>query len=262
MIEYHPCFTKNDFGRLHLPVAPKCNIRCNYCSRGITEDHRPGAYDFVLKPKDAVNVAKIVLKTRSDIKVVGIAGPGEPLYNRETFETLLLLPDNVIKCLCTNGLLLPRYIQDLRNLGLRFLTITINSIDADVAAKIYEFVEFEGKRFEGVDAAELLVNNQFRGLKLASRFTFVKVNTVLIPGVNEEHIVEIAKKIRHYAVVQNIIPLIPCYRFSRIKQPSVELLREVRERCAKYIPQIYHCATCRADSVGKICERKKLSQFL
>ncbi len=262
MIKYHPCFTKNDFGRLHLPVAPKCNIQCNYCSRGVTEDHRPGAYDFVLKPKDAVNVAKTILKMRKDIKVIGIAGPGDPLYNKETFETLNLLPDNVIKCLCTNGLLLPCYIEDLRDLGLKFLTITINAIDADIASKIYEFVEFEGKRFEGVDAAELLINNQLRGLKLASRFAFVKVNTVLIPGINEDHVVKIAKKIRDYAVVQNIIPLIPTYRFSKIERPSVELLRDVREKCAKYVTQIYHCAMCRADSVGKICERKKLSQFL
>jgi nitrogen fixation protein NifB len=35
-IKNHPCFndsSRHTFGRLHLPVAPKCNIQCNYCSR-------------------------------------------------------------------------------------------------------------------------------------------------------------------------------------------------------------------------------------
>ncbi len=244
-------------------MAPRCNIQCNYCLRTTTNEHKPGAYETILKPIEAVRIAREILKNNSYIKVIGIAGPGEPLYNCETFETLRLLKDTkYIKCLCTNGLLLPKKVYKLKDLGLEFLTITINSIDPEIATEIYSFVEFEGERFEGLDAAELLVQNQLKGLRLASKFMIVKVNTVLIPGVNDEHIVEIAKKIRNYAYVQNVIPLIPQYKFSNLKPPSMELLREVREKCSKYVKQIYHCAMCRADSAGRLYERKTLFQFL
>ncbi|NEX14978.1 MAG: nitrogen fixation protein NifB, partial [Prosthecochloris sp.] len=46
-IEKHPCFndaSRHSFGRIHLPVAPKCNIQCNYCNRKFDclNENRPG----------------------------------------------------------------------------------------------------------------------------------------------------------------------------------------------------------------------------
>jgi len=255
----HPCFARSNFGRIHLPVAPRCNIQCNYCSRGVTLEHRPGAYKRVLKPNVAVELAKRFMEKHPYITVIGVAGPGDPLYNRETFETFELIRNwKIMKCLCTNGLLLPENVYKLRDLGLDFITITINCIDAEIGAKIYSYVKYNGEMFDGTDGAEILIQNQLKGLKIASKFMIVKVNTVLIPGINDEHIVEVAKKIRNYAYIQNIIPLIPQYKFSDVEKPSKEMLRDVRDQCSKYVKQMYHCAMCRADSAGRLDERKTL----
>ena len=55
----HPCFNaavKGECGRVHLPVAPKCNILCNYCNRKFdcVNESRPGVTSAVLTPRQAV----------------------------------------------------------------------------------------------------------------------------------------------------------------------------------------------------------------
>jgi len=51
----HPCFNgavKGSYGRVHLPVAPRCNIRCNYCNRkyDCVNESRPGVTSALLSP--------------------------------------------------------------------------------------------------------------------------------------------------------------------------------------------------------------------
>ena len=72
------------------------------------------------------------------IKVVGIAGPGDPLANEETFETLKRLHEkypNVIKCISTNGLLLPDKIDLLQKYDVGNITVTLNAIDPEDRGK-------------------------------------------------------------------------------------------------------------------------------
>ena len=124
-IQEHPCFSEkacHAFGRMHLAVAPKCNIQCKYCVRDFdcVNESRPGVTSQVLKPKEALERVDAVLEKYHYIKVVAIAGPGEPLANEETFETLRLVGEkypNIILCLSTNGLLLPDRIQELDRSG-------------------------------------------------------------------------------------------------------------------------------------------------
>ena len=77
----HPCFNedaKHHFGRLHLPVAPKCNIKCNYCDRkyDCANESRPGVASAMLSPGQALRYVERVMEKEADISVVGIAGPG------------------------------------------------------------------------------------------------------------------------------------------------------------------------------------------
>ncbi len=102
-IQEHPCFSEkacHTFGRCHIPVAPKCNIQCNYCIRDFdcVNESRPGVTTRVLNPDESMDMVKKVVDKYNYIKVVGIAGPGEPLANEETFETLRRLHDAVPQC--------------------------------------------------------------------------------------------------------------------------------------------------------------------
>ncbi|MDM7934773.1 MAG: radical SAM protein, partial [Methanothrix sp.] len=221
-IQEHPCFSEracHAFGRMHLPVAPKCNIQCKYCVREFdcVNESRPGVTSQVLSPKEALDRVDQVMERYHYIKVVAVAGPGEPLANEETFETLRLVGEkypHLILCISTNGLLLPDKIQELDRLGVCNITVTMNAIDPAIGEQIYDYVTYKGKRYEGLEAAALLLDQQLKGIEEAVRLRkIVKVNTVLIPGINDTHVFDIASKIKSMGVyIHNVMPLIPQYK--------------------------------------------------
>jgi nitrogen fixation protein NifB len=227
-IQEHPCFNAgacHAFGRMHLAVAPKCNIQCNYCIREFdcVNESRPGVTSQVLSPDEAVERVRDVIRDFPYIKVIGIAGPGEPLFNDETFETLQLLKEDfphLIKCLSTNGLLLPEKVELLKDLGVSNITVTMSAVDPGIGEKIYSFVNYHGKKYTGREGAEIMLKNQLEGLAKSVELGLItKVNTVLIPTINDHHIIDVAKK---------------------IKGLGVYLMR--------------HCRQCRADAIGRLGE--------
>jgi nitrogen fixation protein NifB len=191
------------------------------------------------------------------IKVIGIAGPGDPLYNDETFETFGLVDaefPHLIKCLSTNGLLLPEKMHLLEEIGLHSLTVTLNALDPRVGGKIYSHVYYHGIRYTGEEGAAILIKNQLEGIRLAGELGLtIKINTVLVPGVNDDEIPAISKKVRDLgAFVMNIMPLIPQADFAHVLPPSPERLDALRSANEKTIGQFKHCRQCRADAVGLI----------
>jgi len=260
-IQEHPCYSEkasHTFGRAHLPVAPKCNIQCNYCVRKFdcVNESRPGVTSEILSPEQALQKIRDIVAEHPYIKVVGIAGPGDPLFNDATFETFRLIHENfpdLILCVSTNGLLLPDKIDLLEKYGVSNITVTMNALDPDVAAEIYQFINYQGKRYDSSrEMGELLISKQLEGIRLAVEHKMlVKVNTVYIPGINDSQILEIAKKISSMGVyIHNIIPLISQAKFAHIKPPTLEEKLAMQERCKPYVKQMSHCQRCRADAVG------------
>jgi nitrogen fixation protein NifB len=268
IIKTHPCFSKeahHKFGRIHLPVAPACNIQCRYCIRkyDCTNESRPGITSNVLTPSEALERVMALVERNDRLSVVGIAGPGDPLANDATFETMKAIHrecPELILCISTNGFYLPDRLEDLVKSGVRSLTITINAVMPETAEKIYSWVLYRGKRYTGRDAAECILCNQWRGLRNAiDAGLIVKVNSVLIPGVNDEEIPLIAWLAGGKgADLMNIISLIPQAELEYFQRPSHEMLHSMREKCIQYIPQMTHCRQCRADACGIIGEDKDM----
>jgi len=260
VVHQHPCFDEEAsrlYGRIHLPVAPTCNIRCNYCDRryDCVNESRPGVTSRVISPAEAVNRVEEIIEELPVIKVAGIAGPGDPLCNEQTFETFRLLENefpSLHKCLSTNGLLLPEKVASLKELGVDAVTVTLNAVDPSVGARIYSFVYYRGQKLEGVEGAGVLLNNQLAGIEMAVEAGMaVKVNTVMIPGLNDDHIIDVARTIKELGVyVQNITPLVPLSGFARLSCPLSGDMKRLRADCAAIIKQIRHCQQCRADAVG------------
>ena len=271
-IQGHPCFGGNHHknGRIHLAVAPKCNIKCGYCTRrhDCANESRPGVTSRILTPQEALERVRETMASKvlgPIIKVVGIAGPGDPLANEETFETFRLIGEefpDLIKCMSTNGLLLPEKIDLLHDLDLHSLTVTVNALDPEVGARIYGHVLYHGKRYTGVEAARILIANQLEGLKRAAEYGMtIKVNTVLIPGTNDDQVPLVARRVRELgAFVMNVMPLIPQADFAGIAPPSPEKLEIVRNANEKIIGQFRHCRQCRADAAGLIGEDVKFAE--
>jgi len=259
----HPCFNPEahfKFSRMHLPVAAKCNIQCAYCNPNKLNkcEFKPGCTEKILTPSEALEKVEAAIKLYSNLKVVGIAGPGEPLFNKETFETLKLLDESfphLIKCLSTNGLLLSEKINELIRLNVKTVTVTINAVDPIIGSKIYLWVNYNGEIYKGVKASSLLIKKQFEGIEAAYKNGLkVKVNSVLIPGINALELINIAKETSiRGAFLMNIIPLIPSYKFKNLRAPSCEELNKIREECSAYLPQFRLCKQCRADGFYEPC---------
>jgi nitrogen fixation protein NifB len=156
------------------------------------------------------------------------------------------------RCICTNGLLLPDKVMELKDLDVKSITVTINAVDPKIASQINSHIIFQGERIYGLEGAKILVENQMEGVKMASDLGFlVKVNCVLIPRVNMDHVRDIAYEVeKRGAHIFNIMPLIPLGKFNDINPPSCDDLVLARERAESIIPIFRACKQCRADSCG------------
>ncbi len=267
-MDNHPCFSEeahHRFGRIHLPIAPECNIQCKYCVRkyDCANESRPGITSRVLTPQEAMERVRSLVERNERLTVIGIAGPGDPLSNDTALKVLRIIhrefPD-LILCISTNGLLLPDRLEELIESGARSITITINAVVPMIAEKIYSWVSYRGRRYIGRSAAEYLLRNQWIGLRKAVEAgLIVKVNTVLIPGINESEIPSIASLAgKRGAEIMNIIPLIPQAEFEYLQRPSNGMINRMRDKCREYIPQMTHCRQCRADACGELGEDKDM----
>ncbi|SFT64623.1 nitrogen fixation protein NifB [Kosakonia arachidis] len=267
----HPCYSQNGhhrYARMHLPVAPACNLQCNYCNRKFdcSNESRPGVSSSLLTPEQAVAKVRHVAAAIPQLSVVGIAGPGDPLANiQRTFTTLEMvreqLPDLKL-CLSTNGLMLPDAVERLVNVGVDHVTVTINTLDADIAAQIYAWLWLDGERYSGREAGEILIARQLEGVRrLTANGVLVKINSVLIPGINDGALSDVSRELRASgAFIHNIMPLIArpehgtVFGLNGQPEPDARMIAKVRERCGEVMPQMTHCHQCRADAIGMLGE--------
>lgn len=266
-IKDHPCFSRDAhlyFARMHLAVAPACNIQCNYCNRKFdcANESRPGVASDRLTPDQALRRAMAVASEVPQLSVVGIAGPGDACYDwKKTKATLMAIARQIpdIKlCVSTNGLALPEHVDELVGMNVGHVTITINMVDPNIGTKIYPWIFHDGRRYNGIDASRILHERQMLGLEmLTERGILTKVNSVMIPGVNDEHLIEVNKWITDRgAFMHNVMPLISepshgtFYSLNGQRCPAPLELNAIRDRLEGATKVMRHCRQCRADAVG------------
>ncbi|OHC71055.1 MAG: nitrogenase cofactor biosynthesis protein NifB [Rhodocyclales bacterium GWA2_65_20] len=270
-VQDHPCYSEeahHHFARMHAAVAPACNIQCHYCNRkyDCANESRPGVVSELLTPEQAVKKTLAVAAAIPQMSVLGIAGPGDPLANpARTFATFRMLADkapDIKLCVSTNGLALPACVDELAQHNIEHVTITINCVDADVGAKIYPWIFWKNRRIHGRAAAAILIEQQQKGLEmLVARGILVKVNSVMIPGVNDAHLQEVSKIVKAKgAFLHNVMPLIAeaehgtFYGVMGQRSPSPEELKNLQDACEGDMNMMRHCRQCRADAVGMLGE--------
>ncbi|MDX2079607.1 MAG: radical SAM protein [Terrimicrobiaceae bacterium] len=270
----HPCFSKEAhgrFGRIHLPVAPRCNIQCNFCNRkyDCMNESRPGVTSSVLQPRQAVDYLAHVVERRPEIVVMGIAGPGDPFANpEETMETLRLTRERfpeMLLCLATNGLGIGPHIDEIASLHVSHVTVTITAVDPKIGARIYAWVRDHKMPLRGEAAAELLLERQLDAVRrLKALGVTVKINTIIIPGINDTHIPQVAETVAGLgADIMNCMALVPVKgaAFEDLPAPDGLMTSRARLQSGQHLPQMTHCARCRADAVGLINEPMSADQL-
>lgn len=261
----HPCFNKDSHhthGRIHLPVAPRCNLQCNFCNRKFDcmNESRPGVTSAVLTPEQAADYLDATLKRVPNLAVMGIAGPGDPFANAiETMATLKLVRErhkDMILCLATNGLGIGPHIENLAALEVSHVTITVNAVDPDIGSRIYAWIRDGRLPLRGRPAAELLLERQLDAItRLKAAGIVVKINSIIIPGINDRHIEDIAIRMASLGVdIMNCMAFLPVQgaEFENIPPPDLALVAGTRLKSGRHLPQMTHCARCRADAVGLI----------
>jgi len=267
----HPCYSEeahHHYARMHVAVAPACNIQCHYCNRkyDCSNESRPGVVSELLSPEQAVRKVMAVAAEIPQLSVVGVAGPGDPLANPErtlaTFRQLSETAPDIKLCVSTNGLALPGLVDELCRYDIGHVTITINCVDPEIGARIYPWIFWNHRRIKGGRAAEILIEQQLKGLEmLAERGVLVKVNSVMIPGVNDRHLEEVSRVVKGKgAFLHNLMPLIAepehgtFYGLMGQRGPSDDELGALQEKCAGGMRLMRHCRQCRADAVGMLGE--------
>lgn len=261
----HPCFDpslKHSLARLHLPVAPRCNIQCLYCDRSsdCPNESRPGLSTAILPAEAAAEYVAEIKARVPNLRVVGIAGPGDPFANPS--ETLRALEGvrqahpELLLCAATNGLAAEALVGDMVKLGLSHLTVTMNAIDGEVGSRIYSWIR-DGKRtYSRAEGARILIQRQLASIAAyAAAGITVKLNYVLIPGINDFCVGEVAEAARKAgASYMNIIPLRPVKgtAMSDLPEPDDRFVAAARAKAQSSLKVLGHCTRCRADAVGSL----------
>ncbi len=270
-IKDHPCYSEEAhhyFARMHVAVAPACNIQCNYCNRkyDCANESRPGVVSEKLTPDQAMRKVVTVANEVPQLSVLGIAGPGDACYDwkktKATFEQISQEIPDIKLCISTNGLALPDHVDELARMNVDHVTITINMVDPEIGAKIYPWIYYNKRRYEGIEAARILHERQMLGLEmLTARGILTKINSVMIPGVNDEHLLEVNKWVKERgAFLHNVMPLIsdPAhgthYGLTGQRGPTPMELKALQDKLEGGAKLMRHCRQCRADAVGLLGE--------
>jgi nitrogen fixation protein NifB len=262
-ITRHPCFNedaKGTFGRVHLPIAPGCNIQCRFCNRkyDCLNESRPGVTSKVLSPHQALHYLRAVMRRDPRISVVGVAGPGDAFATPETtLETLRLVRaeyPEMLLCVASNGLNVEPHVPALKELETSHVTVTVNAVDPAIGETVYAWVRPGKRPIRGREGAQVLLDSQLAAIgALKAADIVVKVNTIIIPGVNDHHVEDVARTVSELgADLLNCMPLVPVEGtdFENTTAPGCSELAEIRAAARTYLPQMTHCTRCRADAAG------------
>jgi len=187
----------DSFGRVHrdlrISVTDRCDFRCTYCmpAGGLSWVPR----DDVLTYEEIGRIARVLVQ-RLGITSIRLTG-GEPTV-RADLEHLIreLAPLGTDLSMTTNGASLGRRAAELHDAGLRRLNVSLDSLRPERFAAITRR-DALASVLAGIDAA------------VAVGFDPVKVNVVLMAGVNDDEIVDFARFGRDRGVIVRFIEFMP-----------------------------------------------------
>ena len=209
---------------LRISVIDRCNFRCPYCMPQATFHE---GYRF-LKSAERLTFEEIVRLSRLaaslGVRKLRITG-GEPLLRPNLADLIgdlstLAGIDDV--ALTTNGVLLAKYATELKAAGLSRITVSLDSIDPTVFARLSGGFGGVDQVLEGIEAA------QRAGLAP------IKINAVIQRGVNDEGVLDLLDYFRGRGVIVRFIEYMDVGNRNdwqrELVVPSAELLARIHAR--------------------------------
>jgi len=253
---------------LRVAITQRCNLRCDYCHKE-GEENRTQGIAKEMTVDEIVRITRIAVSLGiSRIKLTG----GEPLMRKDVSEIvkgIAAIPDVKDLSMTTNGTMLGFIAQELHACGLRRVNISLPTLNAETYSKLTEGrIE---NALEGVKAA------------VAAGFCPVKLNMVVLNGVNVEAVQEMMDFARQTGTILQLIELDPInvddayysmyHKFLdeheemlRQKALTVETRRFMHNRRIYHLPDVTvevvhptengefcaHCTRLRVTSDGKL----------
>jgi nitrogen fixation protein NifB len=164
----------------------------------------------------------------------------------------------MLLCVASNGLEVAAHAAELAKLQVTHVTLTVNAVDPAVGAPIYAWVRAGYRVLRGVEGAAALLDRQRAAIaELKRHGVTVKINTIVMPGINGEHAAQVAREMASLgADIMNCIPVYPVAGtpFAALPQMGHGEIAALRQQTAAFLPQMMHCTRCRADAAGLLGE--------
>ncbi|QPC83508.1 GTP 3',8-cyclase MoaA [Phototrophicus methaneseepsis] len=236
---------------LRISVTDRCNFRCSYCMPAEIFHER---FQFLQREKlltyeEITRLVKVILRLGAvKLRLTG----GEPLV-RQDIEVLvaqLSQLDGVEDlAMTTNAFLLGKKAQQLKDAGLRRLTISLDSLDNDV--------------FRAMNGGRADVDQVLAGIKAAQNVGFdqIKINMVVQRGINDHTMVDVARWCRDEGHILRFIEYMDVGTMNGWKLDDVVPAKEIAERIhdafpLERVPRNYKSETALrfayADGAGEI----------
>lgn len=196
---------KDSFGRVHdylrFSITSKCNFNCTYCNPA---GFKSGVEhiitnESIMNPVEINRLLKIFIE-QAGIRKIRFTG-GEPLLRNDLDEIFQNIPTwkknyDMIFALSTNGSLLKDKAKFLKNSGIDYINISLDSLKKDSFKKITGRNNLE-KVISGIEESIL------------TGFKLVKVNFVLMYGINEDEVISVIERFLHYPIHIRFIEYMP-----------------------------------------------------
>ena len=186
--------TPRQINYLRMSITDRCNLRCVYCTYWKEWQKRPAAE--ILRYEELLRLAAVAAE--AGVRKVRITG-GEPLVRRGLvgfLQKLNRLPGIDQVCLTTNGVLLRELAPAIYNAGVRHLNVSLDTLKRD-----------RYRRITGSDNLPAVM----AGLRQAVSLGFhpLKINCVVLRGINDDEVLDIARLAREYPLQVRFIELMP-----------------------------------------------------
>jgi cyclic pyranopterin phosphate synthase len=205
---------------LRISITDRCNFRCFYCKSADPMTHSKFE---AMSLDEIVRLAGIF--AGMGIEKIRLTG-GEPLLRagvEKLVERIAKIPGIRDLALTTNGWLLPEKAQALKDAGLTRINISMDSVHREKFAQITRTDAFD-KVIAGIQAAK------------DAKLQPVKVNAVLVRGLNDDEVEEFATFAREHQVIVRFIEFMPLDADRHWTHDLVVTAEEVRRRIHAVYP--------------------------
>ena len=211
---------------LRISVTDRCNFRCPYCMPAEIYGER---YEFLPKTEiltfeEIERLARIFVHLGArKLRLTG----GEPLVRAEfprLVEQLASINDVEDFALTTNGFLLPKYAQTLRNAGLRRVTVSLDSLNDEVFRQMNGLGYSKDQVLLGIESAE------------KAGLYPIKINCVVLKGVNDHTLVDLARHFKGTGHIVRFVEFMDVGNLNGWDISKVVTAREIFERINVELP--------------------------